>query len=75
VIKIESVTEPVLQPLDKVRDLIADRVYARKREAEFDKYVRTLRTRAIIEWKNEELRKAYERQLAAEAAGLPGQGE
>jgi parvulin-like peptidyl-prolyl isomerase len=73
-LKVESMTEPTLQPFDKVRDLIADKVYTQKRDVEFEKYVRTLRTRAIIEWKNEELKKAYERQLAAEAAAVTGQG-
>jgi hypothetical protein len=39
------------------------------------KFLARLRTQAIIEWKNEELKKAYEKQLAADGvAPQPGPG-
>jgi hypothetical protein len=33
------------------------------------KFIARLRTQAIIEWKNEELKKVYEKQIAAEPLG------
>jgi hypothetical protein len=33
------------------------------------RFLTRLRAQAIIEWKNDELRKAYEKQLVADAAG------
>jgi len=73
ILKVEELAEPSLQPFDQVRDLIADKVYVEKRNTEFDAYIRKLRAQAIIEWKSEDLKTAYERRIAAEAAGAkPG---
>ena len=44
----------------KAHDKIADRLFEQKRVAETKKYLAKLRSQAIIEWKNEELRKAYD---------------
>jgi hypothetical protein len=33
------------------------------------RFLARLRAQAIIEWKNDELRKAYERQIASETTG------
>jgi parvulin-like peptidyl-prolyl isomerase len=67
-IKLESATDDSVQPFEQVRDLIAEKVYNEKRRGELAKYLRRLRAQAIIEWKNEELRKMYEQRLAAEPA-------
>ncbi|MGH9314663.1 MAG: peptidylprolyl isomerase [Vicinamibacterales bacterium] len=67
IIKLESATEADVQPFDQVRDLIADKVYNEKRRGELTKYLVRLRAQAIIEWKSDELRKMYERQLASGA--------
>jgi peptidyl-prolyl cis-trans isomerase SurA len=64
VFKLESRTEPKVLPFEEARDQIANRVVAEKRRAEFVKYLQKLRAEAIIEWKNAELRKLYEAQLA-----------
>ena len=58
-----------LQPFDSVRDLIAERVAGARTQTEMRKFLARLRTQAIIEWKNEELKKVYEKQIAAESAG------
>ena len=42
-------------------------MFTGKRKEEFDKYLLKLRTQAIIEWKNQDVRKAYEEGLAAQA--------
>ncbi len=64
VLKLEAVTQAVLQPFDRVRDAVADRVYQEKAQIEFAKYLDRLRAQAIIEWKNEDLKKLYEARLA-----------
>jgi hypothetical protein len=43
-------------------------LYEQKRRVELRKYLQKLRAEAIIEWKNEELRKAYDTALAADRA-------
>jgi len=67
IIKLESVTSSDVQSFDQVRDLIADKVYDEKRRGELVKYLVRLRAQAIIEWKNDELRKMYEQRVASGA--------
>jgi parvulin-like peptidyl-prolyl isomerase len=67
--KLETLKAAAVQPFDSVRDLIADKVAAARTQTEMRKFLARLRAQAIIEWKNEELRKAYEKQIAAEPAG------
>ncbi len=62
--KLESATEPVTAPFEKSVDQVADKVYAQKRRTEFEKYIQKLRSQAIIEWKNDEIRKVWEQGLA-----------
>ena len=47
---------------------IAERLYESKRAVEMRKYLAKMRREAIIEWKNDELRKAWEAGIAAETA-------
>jgi len=67
--KLETKTAQVLQPFDGVRDLIADKVAGARTQTEMRKFLARLRLLAIIEWKNEDLKKAYEKQIAAEPTG------
>jgi parvulin-like peptidyl-prolyl isomerase len=67
IIKLESMSTSDVEAFEQVRDKIADRVYDEKRRGELVKYLVRLRAQAIIEWKNEELRKMYEQQVAAGA--------
>ena len=67
VFKLESMTAQQLQPFDKVRDLIADKVAAQRTKVEMRKFLARLRDQAIIEWKNPDLKKAYEKQLVADS--------
>jgi parvulin-like peptidyl-prolyl isomerase len=64
-IKLETMSISEVEPFEQVRDKIADRVYDEKRRGELVKYLVRLRAQAIVEWKNEELRKMYEQQVAA----------
>ncbi len=67
--KLESTKAQALQPFDSVRDLIADKVAGARTQTEMRKFLARLRTQAIIEWKNDDLKKAYEKQVAGEPAG------
>jgi peptidyl-prolyl cis-trans isomerase SurA len=67
ILKLETMTESAAQPFDAVRDLVADRVYAARQQSEMKKFLARARSRALIEWKNQDLKKLYEQQLAAEA--------
>lgn len=66
--KLESRTESDQLTFDQARQQIGDRIGGEKRTAELEKYLAKLREQAIIEWKNDELKKAYEQGHAARAA-------
>jgi peptidyl-prolyl cis-trans isomerase SurA len=69
ILKLESYKPAAAQPFDSVRDLVAERVHAARQRSEVRKFLTRLRVQAIIEWKNAELKKAYDEQVArAEAA-------
>jgi peptidyl-prolyl cis-trans isomerase SurA len=59
-LKLESMTSAETLPFQEAREDISNRVFTDKRKQEFDKYLQRLRGEAIIEWKNAEIRKAYE---------------
>jgi peptidyl-prolyl cis-trans isomerase SurA len=65
-IKLEASTSTVVLPFDQAREQVTNKVFLSKRGAEMEKYVKRMREQAIIEWKNEEVKKAYEQGLAAE---------
>jgi peptidyl-prolyl cis-trans isomerase SurA len=71
--KLEAMKAQALQPFDSVRDLIGEKVAGARTQVEMRKFLARLRAQAIIEWKNDELKKAYEKQLAVEPASAPGQ--
>ena len=39
---------------------IADKIAGSKRQGEYEKFIARLRAEAIIDWKNDEIKKAYE---------------
>ena len=69
-LQLDAVTAPQVLTAEEAHDKIADRLYDQKRVAEMKKYLAKLRSQAIIEWKNDELRKAYDT-VASSAAGQP----
>jgi parvulin-like peptidyl-prolyl isomerase len=64
--RLESSIESTTLPFEAARARIADRLTSEKIGAEFRKYMARLRSQAIIEWKNEDLKKAWEIGVAAE---------
>jgi len=67
ILKLESLKAAAPQPFESVRDLVADRVYNARQDAELRKFFARVRSRAIIEWKNQDLKKLYEQGLAERA--------
>jgi peptidyl-prolyl cis-trans isomerase SurA len=72
ILKLETSKAAGVKPFDSVRDLVADRVYQQRIGSETRKFLDRVRRQAIIVWKNDDLRKAYEQQVAAMNAGNPG---
>ena len=71
VIKMETLEAATIKPYEESRDEIADRIANEKRRGEYTKFMEKLRGQAIIDWKNEEMKKAWEiglQQSAAQAA-------
>jgi peptidyl-prolyl cis-trans isomerase SurA len=62
-LKLETSTPPETLPFDQARNQIGERVFTDKRREEYNKFLDRLRGQAIIEWKNDELKRAYERGL------------
>ena len=60
IIKIETLQETTIKPYDEARADIADKIANEKRQGEYQKFIARLRAEAIIDWKNDEIKKAYE---------------
>jgi parvulin-like peptidyl-prolyl isomerase len=69
IFKLEASSPTDVMPFEQARQRISDRVFTDKRRAEFLKYLEKLRGQAIIEWKNEDVKKAYEEGLRQQSAG------
>ena len=60
IIKIENLQDTTTKSFDDAREEIADKIANQKRQGEFVKFITRLRAEAIIDWKNDEVKKAYE---------------
>ena len=60
ILKLESSTKAETLPFDQAREQISQKVFEEKRRGEFEKYLEKLRAEAIIDWKNPQLKKAYD---------------
>jgi peptidyl-prolyl cis-trans isomerase SurA len=67
ILRLESITPTKVLEFDKAREQISDRVFTDKRREEFQKYMTKLRGQAIIDWKNPDVKKAYDEGLAQQA--------
>lgn len=63
-LKIESRSDAAVEPFDKVRADIGNRVAQARGEALLEAYLKTMREQAIIEWKDDELKTMYEQYMA-----------
>lgn len=66
IFKLESSIDSTTLPFEAARGQIADKIGQEKVGVEVKKLMQRLRTQAIIEWKNDELRKAWEAGISAE---------
>lgn len=60
ILKLETRSVAETVPFEKAREEIGNKVFTTKRQEEFQKYLEKLRSEAIIEWKNADLKKAYD---------------
>jgi parvulin-like peptidyl-prolyl isomerase len=67
ILKLESKSEAQTMPFEQARDQISERVFTDKRKIEYMKYLDKLRTQAIIEWKNQDVKKAFDEGLRNQA--------
>jgi peptidyl-prolyl cis-trans isomerase SurA len=66
ILKLESTIEGTTVPFEQARGQISQRLASQRQGIAMQKYVKKLRDTALIEWKNEEIKKAYEAGVAAE---------
>jgi peptidyl-prolyl cis-trans isomerase SurA len=71
ILRLESMTPTKVLEFDKAREQISDRVFTDKRREEFQKYMTKLRAQAIIDWKNPDVKKAFDEGLAQQAKAAP----
>jgi parvulin-like peptidyl-prolyl isomerase len=65
--KLEALTTAQTMPFEQAREQISERVFTDKRKAEWQKYLEKLRAQAIIEWKNPDVKKAFEAGVKVQA--------
>jgi len=71
ILKLETLKESSVQSFEDVADLVSERVHTDRQRQEVRKFLNRVRGQAIIEWKNAELKKAYD-QLIAESTKTQG---
>ncbi|OFV93272.1 MAG: hypothetical protein A3H95_05640 [Acidobacteria bacterium RIFCSPLOWO2_02_FULL_64_15] len=62
--KLEASTPNETMTFDRARERISERVFTDKRKEELQKYLEKLRAQAIIEWKNADVKKAFDEGLS-----------
>jgi peptidyl-prolyl cis-trans isomerase SurA len=70
ILKLETSKVAETLPFDKAHEQISDKVFSEKRRREFEKYLEKLRGESIIEWKNADLKKAYDLGLERIKSGV-----
>lgn len=69
ILKLETIKPASTQPFESVRDLVADKVHDVRQQTEVRRFLARVRGQALIEWKNDELKKMYEKAVALDTAG------
>ncbi|MEO8078339.1 MAG: peptidylprolyl isomerase [Acidobacteriota bacterium] len=72
ILKLEVLKPSAIPPFESVRDIVADKVHDARQQTEVRKFMARVRGQAIIEWKNDDLKKMYDKQVATDsgAGGL-----
>jgi peptidyl-prolyl cis-trans isomerase SurA len=66
-LQLVSRSESQTMPFDQAKEQISERVFTDKRKVEYMKYLERLRSQAIIEWKNQDVKRAFEEGLKQQA--------
>jgi parvulin-like peptidyl-prolyl isomerase len=69
VFKLDSSTPAQIMPFEQAKEQISEHVFTGKRQEEEKKYLEKLRAQAIIEWKNQDVKRAYEEGLKKQQQG------
>jgi parvulin-like peptidyl-prolyl isomerase len=72
ILKLESSKPSTVPEFENVRDVAADKVHEARQRTEVRRFLSRIRGQAIIEWKNEELKKAYEKAVSAPPPAATG---
>jgi peptidyl-prolyl cis-trans isomerase SurA len=65
IFKVEARTAQSVLPFDQVHQVIMQKMFDQRRGGETKKYVERLRAQALIEWKDDDLKKLYESKVNA----------
>jgi parvulin-like peptidyl-prolyl isomerase len=68
IFKLETRSTPELRPFDSVRPEIERAIRDERIDPETQKMLARLRTQAVIEWKDDNFKELYEKQIAKQAA-------
>ena len=60
IIKLENATTAHTKTLDEARAEVSDKLAETRRQSQLEQYLTHLREQAIIDWKNDEIKKAFE---------------
>ena len=63
IFKLETMNAAQTAPFEQAREQISERVFTDKRKVEYQKYLEKLRAQAIIEWKNKDVKRAFDEGL------------
>ena len=65
IVMLDLRVEPYVRPFDEVRSDISSSVFGDRRNAAYNELIKRLRSQAVLEWKSDELKQAYETYRAA----------
>jgi parvulin-like peptidyl-prolyl isomerase len=74
ILKLETIKPATVPPFESVRQRAGEKVVALRQRREIRKFLNRVRGQAIIEWKNAELKKAYEQELESSMSSGPAGG-
>jgi peptidyl-prolyl cis-trans isomerase SurA len=69
-LKLDMHKTAAVPAFESVRDVVADRVHEDRQRVELRKFLTRVRGQALIEWKNADLKQAYEQFIAAPPAAV-----
>jgi peptidyl-prolyl cis-trans isomerase SurA len=73
IVKLEAATAVKVKTIDEARAEIADKIAAQKQRGQMRQYLQQLRAQAIIDWKNEDVKKAFDVGVKMQAEAAPTQ--